>query len=168
MIVRVLPNAVIVGDSTQPTYYGNLYSEITSNNRWFNSSTGFGTLGYAIPASLGAKLATPDRPVVCISGDGGLQFILAEFGTAIDESIPVAFIIWNNLEYKEIRKFMESQSIKPIGVSPKPPNLKYTARSFGMDFKSITSSSTLADALTDFHTDPRPLIIEIVESTFYE
>ena len=165
-IVKILPEAIIVGDSTQPTYYGNLFCEITNNNRWFNSATGFGTLGYATPAAIGAQLASPKKPVICIIGDGGIQFSLGELGTATDENVPVMFMVWNNAEYKEIRTFMESQSITPIGISPKPPDFKFIAKSYGIKFKNIKKSSSLAKVLLEFRENPRPLLIEITENTF--
>ena len=165
-LVQNLPEAIIIGDSTQPSYYGNLCTEISNKNRWFNSATGFGTLGYAIPASIGAQLANLDRPVICIIGDGGLQFTLAELGTAIDEKVPVLFVVWNNAEYKEIRTFMESKEITPIGISPKPPKLKLIAKSYDMEFKNIKNSSKLSKILIEFSKKPRPLLIEITENTF--
>jgi acetolactate synthase-1/2/3 large subunit len=165
-IVKILPDAIIVGDSTQPTYYGNLFCEITNTNRWFNSATGFGTLGYAAPASIGAQLACPEKPVICIIGDGGLQFSLGELGTAIDENVPVIFLVWNNAEYKEIRTYMESQSITPIGISPKPPDLKFIAKSYGIEFTNIKTGPKLSQTLLEFRQNPRPLVIEITENTF--
>ncbi|HWK50839.1 MAG TPA: 5-guanidino-2-oxopentanoate decarboxylase, partial [Steroidobacter sp.] len=73
-IRECLPTAVIVGDSTQLVYAGNFYFGANAPASWFNSATGYGTLGYALPAATGASLAAADRPVVCLVGDGGLQF----------------------------------------------------------------------------------------------
>ena len=165
-IVKIFPDAIMVGDSTQPTYCGNLFCEITNDNRWFNSATGFGTLGYAAPASIGAQLANRKKPVICIVGDGGLQFSLGELGTAIDESVPVIFLVWNNAEYKEIKTFMVSQSITPIGISPKPPDLKFIAKSYGIEFKNVKKSSMLSKILSEFRKNPRTLLIEITENRF--
>ena len=167
-IVNNLPDAVIVGDSTQPTYFGNLYCELSNKNRWFNSASGYGTLGYAVPASIGAKLACPEKPVICIIGDGGLQFTLTELGTAKDENIPVFFLIWNNREYKEIRTFMESKDISPIGTSPKPPKFDLIAKSFDLDYKVVKSSKQLSEALIKFRKKSKSIVIEINENQFGE
>ena len=83
----------------------------SKQGKWFNSATGYGTLGYAPPASIGAKLAKPKKPVICIVGDGGLQFSLSELMTASEEKIAVIFLIWNNFGYKEIRNFMVSENV---------------------------------------------------------
>ena len=71
---RALPDEVIAGDQCQPVYGGNQFYAPTRPRSWFNASTGYGTLGYALPAAIGAKLARPDRPVVALIGDGGLLF----------------------------------------------------------------------------------------------
>ncbi|TIP77340.1 MAG: hypothetical protein E5X60_41365, partial [Mesorhizobium sp.] len=66
-----LPGSIIVGDSTQPVYAANLYYDHDRPGGWFNAATGFGALGYGPPAAIGAALAVPDAPVVCLTGDGG-------------------------------------------------------------------------------------------------
>ncbi|TIT86291.1 MAG: hypothetical protein E5W59_23380, partial [Mesorhizobium sp.] len=73
-----LPGAIIVGDSTQPVYAANLYYDHDRPGGWFNAATGFGALGYGPPAAIGAALAVPEAPVVCLTGDGGFQFTLPE------------------------------------------------------------------------------------------
>ena len=75
-VLGAVPGAIIVGDSTQPIYAGNLYYDHDRPGGWFNAATGFGALGYGIPAAIGAALAAPDTPVICIAGDGGAQFSL--------------------------------------------------------------------------------------------
>jgi acetolactate synthase-1/2/3 large subunit len=99
-IIRdTLPYSIIAGDSTQPVYAANLYYDHDRPSGWFNSATGYGALGYAAPASIGAQLAAPGATVVCLTGDGGLQFSLAELGSAKDIEAPVIFVVWNNNGY---------------------------------------------------------------------
>ncbi len=57
-VLKTLPNVIIVGDSTRPVYAGNFVFEAVSPRSWFNSSTGYGTLGYGLPAAIGARLAS--------------------------------------------------------------------------------------------------------------
>ena len=66
-----LPGALMVGDSTQAVYAANLAYDHDRPGGWFNGATGFGALGYAIPAAIGAALADPTAPVVALMGDGG-------------------------------------------------------------------------------------------------
>ena len=65
-IVATLPGAIIAGDSTVPVYVGNFTHDAPAPRSWFNSSTGYGTLGYGLPAAIGAKLAAPARARSCV------------------------------------------------------------------------------------------------------
>ena len=159
-------NAILVGDSTQPVYAGNLFTNITKEGKWFNSATGYGTLGYAPPASIGAKLARPNTPVICIVGDGGVQFSLSELMTASDEIVPVIFIIWNNYGYKEIKDYMVSEAINPIGVDLKPPNFELQAKSFNLKYYGLINRNNLVKTLNIAIKNNRPSILEILENEY--
>ena len=120
-VVQELPEIVLVGDSTQPVYSGNLTFNPEQPRRWFNSSTGYGTLGYALPAAIGAWLgggshASQRRPVACLIGDGGLQFTLSELACAVETRTPIIVLLWNNQGYEEIKKYMVNRAIEPVGV----------------------------------------------------
>ena len=160
------PNAILVGDSTQPIYAGNLYTNTAKQGKWFNSATGYGTLGYAPPASIGAKLAKPKKPVICIVGDGGLQFSLSELITASEEQIPVIFLIWNSFGYKEIKDFMVSENVNPIGVDIKPPNLKIQAAAFNLLYYGLINRNNLVKTLKKAIKEKKPSILEIRENEY--
>lgn len=117
-----VPNAVLVGDSTQLAYAGNLFYEADAPLRWFNAATGYGALGFGPPAAIGASLADRHAPVICLVGDGGFQFCLGTLGTAKDELANVTFIVWNNHGYQEIEDYMISRAITPVGVRPGAPD----------------------------------------------
>ena len=127
-----LPNALLVGDSSQQVYAGALYFAAQTPASWFNSATGYGTLGYALPASIGAKLAAPDRPVVCLVGDGGLQFSIAELASAIDANTPIILLVWNNSGYGEIKAFMLEKDIPTEGVDIFTPDFLKIAEAYGV------------------------------------
>ena len=160
------PNAILVGDSTQPIYAGNLYTNTAKQGKWFNSATGYGTLGYAPPASIGAKLAKPKKPVICIVGDGGLQFSLSELITASEERVPVIFLIWNSFGYKEIKDFMVSENVNPIGVDIKPPNLKIQAAAFNLLYYGLINRNNLVKTLKKAIKEKKPSILEIRENEY--
>ncbi len=101
-IREAMPGAIIVGDSTQPVYAGNLYYDHDRPGGWFNAATGFGALGYAPGAAVGAAVGAPGEPVVCLIGDGGLQFSPGEIRTAVDEKLPITYVVWNNAGFREI------------------------------------------------------------------
>ncbi len=131
-IYHVLPDAIIVGDSTQLVYAGNLYLEVPQPSSWFNAATGFGALGYGPPSAIGAALANPHRPAICLVGDGGMQFSLSEIGTAVDEIANVIFIVWNNHGYLEIENAMVAADVEPVGVKPSAPDFVKVAEAYGM------------------------------------
>src|SRR5690606_4417422 len=159
-IWRALPEATLVGDSTQLVYAGNMYVEAPRESSWFNSATGYGTLGYAAPAAIGAALGHPGRPAVALLGDGGFQFTLAELGSARDCNADVAFLVWNNAGYREIETSMTSASITPIGVTPSAPDFSAVATAYGLASRRVTSREDLITAIEDL---PRPCLIEYLD-----
>ena len=156
-----LPGCAIVGDSTQAVYAGNLFFEAGAPGGWFNSATGYGTLGYALPAAIGAKLAAPERPVVCLAGDGGLQFTLGELGSAIDAGAPIILLVWNNRGYGEIKTYMESRGIAPAGVDLHTPDFVAIARAYGWQATRLEAASQLADRLREAAARTAPTLIEL-------
>lgn len=147
MICDAIDGVRIVGDSTQAIYAGNLMCDMTAPRRWFNAATGYGALGYGAPAAIGAALGTPDIPVLCLTGDGGLQFVLSELGTAVDERAAVIFLVWNNNGYQEIERFMRDNSITPVGVKPSAPDFVRVAQAYGMPAERIEGPAALGPAL---------------------
>jgi acetolactate synthase-1/2/3 large subunit len=156
-----LPTAVLVGDSTQLVYAGNLGFAAGTPGSWFNSATGYGTLGYALPASTGAGLAAPDRPVVCLVGDGGLQFSLGELAVLRDVDAWTAIIVWNNRGYGEIRSSMVAAGIRPEGVDVRPPDFALLAAAYGYPHRLIETPEALGAALRDFGRRRQIVVLEI-------
>ncbi|APG49108.1 5-guanidino-2-oxopentanoate decarboxylase [Phaeobacter porticola] len=161
------PDAVIVGDSAQPIYAGNLYYDHDRPGGWFNAATGYGALGYGIPAAIGAAVAVPNARVICIVGDGGAQFSLPEIMTAVDEALPITFVVWNNHGYQEIARSMQDVGVPVVGCDPTPPNFAATALSFGISHRAITADpQEAAVAMTDALKFAGPSMIEITTPKF--
>lgn len=156
-----LPGAIIVGDSTQPVYAANLYYDHDRPGGWFNAATGYGALGFGPPAAIGAALAVPDAPVVCLSGDGGFQFTLPELGVALDAQAPVIFVVWNNRGYREIETSMLDAGVEPVGVSPVPPDFMLIAQAYGLATKRLHDIGALGDALNKARSTGKPCLIEV-------
>ena len=123
-IRRAVPQALIIGDSTQLVYAGNLYYDHDRAGGWFNAATGYGALGYGPGAAVGAAIGTPGAKVVCLIGDGGLQFSPGELRTAVDEKLPITFLVWNNAAYNEIADAMRAANTEVIGCHPSPLNME--------------------------------------------
>ncbi|MDP4031340.1 MAG: thiamine pyrophosphate-dependent enzyme, partial [Pseudorhodobacter sp.] len=154
------PGSIIVGDSTQPVYAGNLYYDHDRPGGWFNAATGYGALGFAPGAAVGAALAAPGTPVVCLIGDGGLQFSPGELRTALDEHLPITFLVWNNAGFREIAEAMIGAGVPVLGCAPSPLKLAAFAAACDLPFVSIPPEiGTLRAALLPADSGPR--LIEI-------
>ncbi|PRD41426.1 hypothetical protein C5748_21280 [Phyllobacterium phragmitis] len=158
-----LPNSLIVGDSTQAIYSGNLYYDHDRVGGWFNAATGFGALGFGPPAAIGAALGQPQTSTLCIVGDGGFQFVLGELGAAVDENTPVIFIVWNNRGYQEIERAMRDVDIDPVGVRPTPPDYLKIAEAYGIQAQRLAKLDDLPAALLQAKAGGMPYLLEIDE-----
>ena len=121
-------DGILAGDSTQAAYYGAVHFLPMGARRRFVYPTGYATLGYALPAAIGAKLAAPDRPVIALIGDGGLMFTVAELATAAQLRLPLPVLVPNNRGYGEIRDQMLEAGIEPVGVDLDAPDLPAARR----------------------------------------
>jgi acetolactate synthase I/II/III large subunit len=165
-VQTTLPDAVMVGDSTQPVYAASVHYAAHAPRRFFASMTGFGTLGYAMPAAIGARIASGTRPVVAIIGDGGLQFTLADIASAVEANTPVVILVWNNRGYGEIKSFMQSRQIEPVGVDLITPDFVALARAMGAEAVSLARADDLPRLLTEAVTRDRPTLIDIDEERY--
>ncbi len=165
-IRSALPEVIIVGDSTQPVYYAWLHYETEGPRDYFHSASGFGTLGYAIPAAIGAKLAVPGRPVIGLIGDGAAQFTIGELASAVEAKLPVIFLIWNNFGYAEIKRFMADANIPQIGVDIHTPDFIGLGRAFGCNAVRATSHEELKSELVTAAAQDRPTLIEVMQKDF--
>lgn len=152
----------IICDSTQAAYAGNLYFAPDGLRDWFNAATGYGALGYGLPAAIGAAKGL-DRPVVCIAGDGGLQFTLTDLGTAVEERLPVILLVWNNRGYGEIKQFMLDRQITPVGVDLHTPDFVAIGRAYGAEALRLERLADLPDLLRAAAGRSGPTLIEIDE-----
>ncbi|MDH0303531.1 MULTISPECIES: 5-guanidino-2-oxopentanoate decarboxylase [unclassified Pseudomonas] len=165
-ILETLPNAILVGDSTQPVYTGNLTLDMAQPRRWFNASTGYGTLGYALPAAMGAWLGSAEvpaqrAPAVCLIGDGGLQFTLPELASAVEAQVPLIVLLWNNQGYEEIKKYMVNRAIEPVGVDIHTPDFIGVARALGADAEDVGDLVQLQAALARAVERKGPTLIQV-------
>ncbi|WP_145188044.1 5-guanidino-2-oxopentanoate decarboxylase [Pseudomonas sp. URMO17WK12:I11] len=171
-LLQRLPNAVLVGDSTQPVYTGNLTLDMPAPRRWFNASTGYGTLGYALPAAMGAWLGSAERaservPCVCLIGDGGLQFTLPELASAVEAQVPLIVLLWNNQGYEEIKRYMVNRAITPIGVDIHTPDFIGVARALGAAAQAVADVAQLQAALGQALERHGPTLIQIDQQQWY-
>ena len=161
VISEALPGVVIAGDQTEPVYAANQTYQAPAPRSYFNSSTGYGTLGYGLPAAIGAKLGQFHRPAVCLIGDGGVQFSLPELASAVEAQVPLAVVIWNNSGYGEIKAYMRDRQIPEIGVDIYTPDFIAIAQGLGCHAVRPADIAALRDELMQSPKRKVPTIIEI-------
>jgi acetolactate synthase-1/2/3 large subunit len=154
-------DGVLAGDSTQASYYGAVHFLPMDAGRRFIYPTGYATLGYALPAAIGAKLAAPERPVIALIGDGGLLFTVSELATAAELGIPLPVVVPNNNGYGEIRDQMVDAGIDPVGVDLKVPDLPKLGEAFGGAGLRVEHAGALGPVLREALERPGPTVIEV-------
>jgi acetolactate synthase-1/2/3 large subunit len=134
-------------------------------------SGGYSSMGWAVPASIGAKLAQPDRKVVCVLGDGDFLMTLEEIGVCVTNDIPVVFIVQNNQGYMSIRggqrkifdRHIGSEFSRPDGT-PYSPDFKAVAAAFGLEGHKVEDPAALEDTLRKAVESDAPVIVEVPTS----
>jgi len=155
-------NTFYAGDICQLVYTGAFGMNVNFPGCW-SYPAGYCALGCGLPNAIGAKLAQPDRPVVCLTGDGGFMFTVQELIVASEEKLGIPIIIWENGGLKQIQDDMKSRSIPLVGVEGGNPDFIRLSESMGCD--GIIAESldhTTETVLSGFKKD-RPTLIIIRE-----
>ena len=122
---------------------------------------GFGTLGYALPAAIGAAVGKPDDPIVVIVGDYGFQYTLPELATAVELNLSLPIVLWDNGKLKEIEDSMLSSQIAPNAVISKNPSFSKLAEAYGIAFTEPESIKDFQSAIGEAFSRCGPTLIYI-------
>jgi acetolactate synthase-1/2/3 large subunit len=129
--------------------------------RTFLYPIGSATLGYGVPAAIGAKVACPDRAVVAVVGDGGFLFTGAELATAVKYRLPVVFVVLNDQDYGAIR-YLQTRLYGRTGEHALAgPDVLALARAFGLEAYRAPDPDALRAALDKALAHPGPALIEV-------
>lgn len=127
------------------------------------TSGGLGTMGYGLPAGIGAKFAAPDRNVVVVSGDGSIQMNIQELGTAVQYGVDIKVIILNNYYLGMVRQWQERFYAERYSYSAMSvPNFVKLADAYGAKGFRIEKSKELAATMKEAFATPGPVLIDIV------
>jgi 5-guanidino-2-oxopentanoate decarboxylase len=159
-------DGIVASDMTQIAYTGVCHFICRRPRTWFHP-IGFGTLGYALPAAIGAKIAQPERAVVALAGDGGFQFTIQEIASAAELGLPIAILLWNNDALRQIADDMVRRGIGELGVRPRNPDFQALARAYHCHAVRPDSLAGLTQALKDAFRADRPTLIEVHENDAY-
>ena len=154
--------AVIVTDVGQHQMVTNRYYRFKKRNSSVTSG-GAGTMGFALPAAFGAKVAVPEREVVAVIGDGGFQMTLQELGTIAQSKLPVKIIILNNNFLGMVRQWQELFHARRYSfVELENPDFIMIAKGFGIEGHKVSDRSLLSESLDTLLNSETPYLLEIV------
>jgi 5-guanidino-2-oxopentanoate decarboxylase len=152
-------DGVVFSDMTQIAYTGNYAFAADRPGSWFHPS-GYGTLGFALPAAIGAKIAEPGRPVVALAGDFGVQFTLQELMTAVELQLPLPVVVWNNEALAQIRDDMIAAGIEPVGVTGRNPDFQAFAAACGARGLRVRGPDALVEGVRAALASRGPTLLE--------
>ncbi len=123
-------DTMIYSDMTQFAYAAKEVWDMAYPHHWHHP-TGFGTLGYALPAGIGGAVARRGRPTAVIAGDYGFHYTMQELGVAVELGLSLPIILWDNGKLKEIEDSMVRSQIAPNAVVARNPDFCKLAEAFG-------------------------------------
>jgi acetolactate synthase-1/2/3 large subunit len=148
VIADALPSdAIVAGDSSQIVYMAlaNVLRQSRPHSLLYTPT--YATLGYGLPAAIGARVADPSRPVVTVIGDGALMFCINEMATALEQRLDLVIVCVDNGGYAEIRQNEVERGIAPVGVDLVQPDWAALADAFGATGRRVTSGSEIGAAI---------------------
>jgi len=155
-------HAAIYSDMTQFAYAAKEVWDMTAPGLWHHP-TGFGTLGYALPAAIGGAVARKGAPTLAIAGDYGFQYTMAELAVAVELRLPLPILLWDNAGLGEITDSMVAAQIAPTATRAHNPDFCGLARAFGARAEAPSSLAELQDAVRAAFKADGPTLIHATQ-----
>lgn len=157
--------AIVTSDVGQHQMWTAQFYNFSYPRQWINSG-GLGTMGFGLPAAIGAKIGCPSREVICIAGDGSLPMVVGEMMTAAMENVDISLFLINNKNMGMVRQWQEMfWQEHYIGIETTSPNWVEIARGFNWRANLVRDPEDLKLAIekTREHTGPALLDIHVKE-----
>jgi acetolactate synthase-1/2/3 large subunit len=153
-------DTIVVSDQTGINYWMEWHFPVLAP-RTFLYPVGSATLGYGVPAAIGARVAQPDRPVVAVVGDGGFLYSVNELATAVKYALPVVFLVVNDQRYGAIKYLQEAIFGRWGEADLVNPDFPALARAFGAAGQRAGDLDQLGPALAKALAHPGPVLVEL-------
>lgn len=152
--------AILVTDVGQNQMIAARYFKF-KNNRSIVTSGGMGTMGFGLPAAIGATFAAPDRTVCMFCGDGGLQMTIEELGTIMEQRSPVKIILLNNNYLGNVRQWQAMFFERRYSFTPMMnPNYEKIAEAYNIPSRTVTEREDLDDAIREMLETDGPFLLQ--------
>ncbi len=153
-------DGIFVEELTQPGYVARMAFPVYQPRTYIHSGYQ-GTLGYALPTAMGAKVGMPDRKVLAVSGDGGFMFNVQELAAAAQHGIDVVLVVFNDDAFGNVRRLQQTMyDGRELAVDLKNPDFMKLADAFGVQGYRVKSPAELERAIGDAFSTPGPALIE--------
>ncbi len=155
-------DAILTSDVGQHQMWAAQYYRFTKPRRWINSG-GLGTMGFGLPAAMGAAIGNPEMPVCCLAGDGSVQMNMQELATCAQEQIPIKVFIMNNGYLGMVRQWQElfwDRRYSQVDMG-KFPDFVALAEAYGATGMRCESSSTLVEDFRRALQTPGPVLVNV-------
>ena len=154
-------SAILVTDVGQNQMMSARYFKFTKPHSILTSG-GLGTMGYGLPAAIGAKIAMPERTVCIFAGDGGLQMNIQEFGTIMEQGVAVKIILLNNNFLGNVRQWQELFFNHRYSWTPMlNPDYALVAKGYGIASRLVTEREQLDDAIKEMLETPGAFLLHV-------
>jgi len=160
-------HSIVATDVGQHQMWSAQFIHFDEPRLWL-SSGGLGSMGFGLPAAIGAQMAHPDKTVFCICGDGGFQMALPELATLSNQNLPVKVIIMNNGYLGMVRQWQDMfyhNRLSSVQIEAFP-NVEMLGAAYGIKGRIVDRPSELTDALHEAVAHPGPYLLDVRVSSF--